>query len=467
MITLFEHQQTILDKAKDKSEFAFFLETGTGKTILSIENMIYLYRQKKIGAAIVTAPKTVLKPVWEKTLELYIKDFAYYIFQWIGNIHESQNNILNSIFKKDTDPTRFPIFLINIEAFSYNRIYALVEHVMRRWYTLWIMDESTTIKSPATKRTKGILKIAHLAEYKRILSGYPVLKSPEDLYAQIQFLGPHLIPQKSFYGFRNEFCITQQIDNRVTIVKGPKNIEQLNGLIQPFSARVLKKDCLDLPAKLKTIRYVDMTEQQRRYYKQMKEEGYITLKHTEDKVFASTLLVQLNKLHQVANGLLIGNIGDMDCDKYGLLSDLLENEIPDQQVVIWACFVENLFKIEQYLLTRKISCKVVRGAGTESVKIEEDFIRGKFQCLICNPAGFRFGHNWSNASYSIYFNNSFSLEQRIQSEDRLHRIGQRNNVTYVDLVTDNTIEDKILRVLEKNHSVGAAILKDEWEAWFN
>ena len=466
MITLFKHQQDVLDRAKDKQSFAFFLETGTGKTILTLENMIYLYKQKKIGACIITAPKTVLRPVWLKTLEEYIYDIPFYCFQWIGSISDHQSSVLTSILRQDADPSRFPIFLINIEAFSYNKIYDLVTRVMRHWYTAWIIDESTTIKSPSTKRTKGILKISHLAEYKRILSGYPVLKSPDDLYAQIQFLGPHLIPQKSFYVFRNEFCITQQIDNRITVVKGPKNIEQLNGLIQPFSARVLKKDCLDLPDKLKTIRYIEMTDEQKRYYKQMKHEGYVTLKNSEEKVFASTLLVQLNKLHQIANGLINAKI-PVNCDKYNTLSEIIQNEIPTQQIVIWATFVENLFIIEKHLNEKRISCKVIRGAGPESVKIEEDFISGKFQCLICNPAGFRFGHNWTNANYSIYFNNSFSLEHRIQSEDRLHRIGQRNIVTYIDLVTDSTIEEKILKVLEKNHSVGAAILKDEWEIWFH
>lgn len=472
MIKLFKHQEEARNKARGKLAFAYFLETGTGKTILSLQEMVDLKNENKIAAAIITAPKTVIKPVWFKELENFTDQLKYFIFGWVGSFTDYQAQLLDKTLRVDSDPERMPIILINIEAFSHNRIYNTVERVLRKWNTLWIIDESTTIKTPSAKRTKGILEISHLAEYKRILSGYPVLRSPEDLYSQIQFLGPNLIPQRSFFAFRNQFCILKKLDNRVTISMGPKNVDQLNQLIQGFSSRILKKDCLDLPPKLKTIRYVEMTTEQKQYYSDMKNKGFLEIKKAQEEsdfVFTAILLTQLEKLHQIANGVIItanNNVLSIDCNKYEVLLNILTTEIPTQQVVVWATYVGNLDKIEGYL-TGKVTCRRIRGTDKEANKIEEGFINGDFQCLICNPASFRFGHNWTNASYAIYFSNSFNLEYRIQSEDRLHRIGQHSAVTYIDLITDNTIEERIIETLEHNHSVGAAILKDEWKEWFN
>lgn len=470
MIQLFKHQREALERSYNKQSFAYFLETGTGKTYLALKEMLQLKRDGKITSAIITAPKTVLKPVWLKSMDDVLEDLSYYVFQWIGTITDNQSSIFNNLMKFDSDPDVMPIFLINIEAFSHKRVYEIVTKVIKRWKTLWIVDESTTIKNIAAKRTKGILAISHWLEYKRILSGYPVLKSPEDLYSQIQFLGPSLIPQRSYYSFRNQFCILEKIDRRIMISKGPKNVTELNELLQKFSIRILKKDCLDLPDKVRTIRYVDMTSEQRQYYNEMKRMAYVELRNIDKQVFTSTLLAQLEKLRQIANGIIVmpmSNNISFPCHKYGMLANIIKDEIPDQQVVIWSTYVETLSLIQEKLADESISCKRIYGAGSEAVEIEDDFIAGKFQCLIANPAGFRFGHNWVNAHYAIYFNNSFNLEYRIQSEDRLHRIGQTNKVTYIDLLTEDTIEERILNVLERNHSVGAAILKDEWQSWFN
>lgn len=461
---LFIHQENVLGYSQDAASYAWFLETGTGKTILSLENMKYLWEHKKINAAIITAPKTVLKPVWLKTLgDFYSGVLPFYTFQWIGEFTESQERLANQILRLDRNPDHMPIFLINIEAFSHTKIYDIVGRVLRHWHVMWIMDESTTIKSPTTKRTKGILKISHLADYKRILSGYPVLKSPEDLYSQIQFLGPHLMPYSSFYAFRNEFCLLKKLDNRVSITIGAKNIDKLANVIQPFTVRLTKKQCLDLPEKIRTVRYIEMSVEQRKYYNQMKEEGYVTIKNNVNS-FASTLLVQLEKLHQIANGMILDKKEFFDCYKYKVLVDIIKNEIGDNQVVVWSSYVDNI-----EFMSDIMECRTLYGETAMNTrdKILLEFNAGKFQILVCNPATAKYGLNLTSAHYSIYFNNSFKLEDRIQSEDRLHRIGQSNKVTYIDLITDDTIEQKVLDTLEKKHSIGAAVLKDEWESWFS
>lgn len=415
-----------------------------------------------------TAPKTVLKPVWLKTLVANYSDIDYYVLQWIGGLSTSQDNIFNQLISKCGDIKRLLIFLVNIEAFSHARIYKFAQSVLMHFRTIWIVDESTTIKSPSAKRTKSILTLAGKSKYRRILSGFPVLKTPEDLYSQVQFLGSKLIPHQSFYAFRNDFTFTKQLDNRVTISIGARNVDKLQKLLQPFSSRLLKKDCLDLPEKVHTVRYVDMTTEQKSYYDKMRKEGHYQVKNSERPIFAQTLLVQLEKLHQLANGIDISSRQYFDCGKTEVLLDTIKNEIGDNQFVVWSCYVMNIHQISSALRWAGIKNGMLFGDVPLTQRVEhiENFASGKLQAIVANPSTAMHGINWPNASYAIYFNNSFHLEHRLQSEDRLHRIGQVNKVTYIDLVVDNTIEEKILDVLQMKHSVGAQALGDTWEDWF-
>lgn len=466
MIEPYQFQHEVLHKSRDRREFAWFLETGTGKTIISLENMRYLWQHQKIKAVLITAPKTVIRSVWIKELNNYL-ELDFRIFSWLGELGPSERSILNKILKLDDDPhSQLWIFLVNTEAFSHKRVLPLVNKILRKWYTLWIMDQSTMIKSPTALRTKNVLSLSHLAQYKRILSGFPVLKSPEDLFTQIMFLGPQLIPQKSFYGFRGEFCILRQMDNRVSIVTGIQNIPQLQKLIEPFSIRLLKKDCLDLPEKVRMVRTVEMTPEQKRYYKEIKEQGYTTLEHTDRKIFVTTFLAQLTKLHQIASGILEGH--RFGTNKNDIVVELLKEELADEPVIIWTCYIESIMYIHASLTTEGISCRTFYGDTSISERAEyvEDFNNKKFQVLIANPSVAKFGLNLTVASYAIYYNNSLKLEDRLESEDRIHRLGQIRHATYIDLVSEDTVEQKLLELLDKKQQIGATILGDEWKSWF-
>lgn len=467
MIVPYQFQQEVLNKSRDKREFAWFLETGTGKTVISLENMRYLWQEKKIKAVIISAPKTVLKSVWIKELDNY-PEINYRVFSWIGELSQSDRNLLSQILRVNDSPfAQLWIFLINTEAFSHKRVLPLVNAVLRKWYTLWIMDQSTMIKSPNALRTKNVLSLSHLAEYKRILSGFPVLKSPEDLYTQIQFLGPQLIPQKSFYGFRGEFCILRQLDNRVSIAVGIQNIPQLQKLIEPFSIRMLKKDCLDLPEKVRMLRMVEMTKEQKKHYNEIKEQGFTTLQNTEQKVFTTTLLAQLVKLHQIANGIIGPGIA-IDNPKGNIIVDLLLEELADEQVIIWSCYVDSIVQLVLLLHEKGITARTLYGetSTNDRATYVDGFNNREFQVLIANPAVAKFGLNLTVSSYAIYSNNSLKLEDRLESEDRIHRLGQTRHATYIDLIAEDTLEHKLLDMLDKKQIVGSTVLGDEWKSWF-
>lgn len=345
----------------------------------------------------------------------------------------------------------------------------MIADIIAKTKLMMIIDESTTIKNPKAERTKGLLKISDRIKYKRILSGFPVLRSPEDLYTQIRFLGKGLIPHQSFYAFRNEFVTYIQTDKRYQITTGTKNLDKLSKLIESFSVRITKKECLDLPDKVRTKRYIEMTPQQKDLYDMIKHKAYLELENCDETVFAMSFLAQLSKLHQIANGLLIQHHQDIPNYKYDALMEILENEIPDQATV-WFWFTHTLETAKRKIIKRfgKDSVGVIYGETPmyERVASLKRFQEGKIRFMLASPAAAMHGLNMTNCSYVIYFNNSTHLEHRIQSEDRFHRIGQVNKVTYIDLVTHRTVEDKILTQLQKNHRIGAEILKDEWKEWF-
>ena len=343
-------------------------------------------------------------PVWLKLIEKYL-DIEYFIFRWNGGFTNYQQTALDKLLRRNTDRNVLLIFLINTESFSYytkdriyhkprGKIYDVLNKILKRWKIFWAIDQSTMIKEHNSKRTEGILDLAHWPDYKRILSGYPVLKSPSDLYSQIGFLGPNLIPYRSYYAFRNRFCITRKLDNRVSIEIGTQNLQELNRIIQPFSSRLLKKDMVVLPPKLRTKRMVEMTDEQKKYYNQMRDEGLIQLQNCDKTTFASNLLTQLEKLHQVANGVVVSLNQHLKCNKYPELVSFIQDELADNQMIIWFSYIMNIEQTSKWLSDHNITYGFAHGGvtGSNRDKVIEDFTKGNFQIMLASPA-LKFGLN--------------------------------------------------------------------------
>ena len=168
------------------------------------------------------------------------------------------------------------ICIMNVEAFSTKKGLQYAWKFLNCHRALIGIDESTTIKNPSAKRTKAILDLGEKVKYRRILTGSPVTKSPLDLFSQCQFLDPWLLNQQSYYAFRTRYAICRKINvsgRQVEIVVGYRNLGELSEKLKPFSYRVLKDDCLDLPKKTFMKRVIQLTDEQKKLYKQMKEQA--------------------------------------------------------------------------------------------------------------------------------------------------------------------------------------------------
>ena len=343
----YKHQLKALEMSWNRETFAYFMEMGTGKTKVLIDNMAMLYDKGKIDGALIIAPKGVIGTWYTQELPTHlVKHIENVTVLWQANITKSQSRKLGNLFKTEED---LHILIMNVEAFSTHKGTHFAEKFMLSHKTLMVIDESTTIKNPKAKRTKNILQLGDRSQYRRILTGSPVTKNPLDLFTQCYFLDPYHLDHQSYYSFRTRYAImkTAHIAGRsIQLVSGFKHLDELSEKLKPFSYRVLKEDCLDLPDKIYMKRIITLTPEQLKVYKQMKEEALAIL--NEKTVTTVNVLTQLMRLQQITCGHFVADDGttqNIKSNRLGELMDILDEV--EGKAIIWAHWqrdIQNIVK---------------------------------------------------------------------------------------------------------------------------
>ncbi len=472
--TPYKHQMTALDMSKNKDNFALFCEMGTGKSKILIDTMCMLRDRGDINGALIVAPKGVYKN-WERSeLPTHMPD-RYVdttdLVAWSPKETKAQLAALSVLLKKDG---RFKLLVMNVEAFSTVKGTEFATKFMKANKCLMAVDESTTIKNRTAKRTKNIVKVGDLAEYRRILTGSPVTKSPMDLYSQCAFLDPKLIGFNSFFAFQARYAkmVRRTMGaHSFNQIVGYQNLEELSTRLDNFSYRVLKKDCLDLPEKVYIKRTVELCPEQAVLYRQMKDMS-IALLQNKGMVTAQNVLTQLLRLQQICSGFIKNDDGEIKRFESNKIKELMETvEEIDGKAIIWAVFTDDILAITKALKEEygPDSAAAYYGAteADERQNIVDKFQQpdSKLRFFVGQPRTGGYGLTLTEASTVIYLNNVFDLEVRLQSEDRAHRIGQKNTVTYIDIVAEGTVDEKILKALRDKIDVATLILKEEYKDW--
>ena len=466
----YEHQMSALEKSWNKETYGYFMEMGTGKTKVLIDNMAMLNDKGKINGALIIAPKGVVKTWHEQELPTHLPDHIENVTTlWQPNITKKQETKLNNLFDLGTD---LHIFIMNVEALSTNKGVKFAEKFLRSHRTLMALDESTTIKNPSAKRTKNVLALAPMAKYRRILTGSPVTKNPLDLYTQCEFLDPFLLNFNSWYAFRNRYAIMKTIHVRgrsIQTVHKFQNLGELSDRLKGFSYRVLKEDCLDLPEKIYMKRHVALTKEQENLYEQMRKTAIANL---NGKVTSTvTVLTQLMRLQQITCGHFVADDGTVQTIKNNRLDELMDVlEETENKAIIWAYWQRDVQDIRDAIEKKYGPRSVVDYYGLTPQDERQDNIR-RFQndneCrfLIGTPSTGGYGITLTEANTVIYYSNGYDLEKRLQSEDRAHRIGQKKNVTYIDLIAEDTVDEKIVRSLRKKINIASEVMGEELRDW--
>tara|TARA_E500000318_G_scaffold107163_1_gene116083 strand:+ start:1 stop:1344 length:1344 start_codon:yes stop_codon:yes gene_type:complete len=446
------------------------MEMGTGKTKVLIDNMAMLYDRGKIDGALIIAPKGVMGTWYNQELPTHLpKHIDKVAVMWQANINNKQFEKLKSVMAPGHE---LQILVMNVEAFSTDKGKNFAMDFLIAHNALVAIDESTTIKNPKAKRTKNILGLSHIAKYRRIMTGSPVTKNPLDLYSQCEFLDPSHLDCVSYYSFRNRYAEmkTLHISGRsIQVVSHFKNLGELSDQLQTFSYRVLKEDCLDLPDKIYMKREIELTPQQQKLYKQMKQEALATL--NGKTVTTMTALTQLMRLHQITCGHFSADDGTIQNIKNNRLSELLEiTEEVEGKAIIWAHYQHDIQTIVKAIEKKYGPGSVVHYYGKtlpdQRTKAIKNF-KEKEECrfFVGTPQTGGYGLTLVTANTVIYYSNGYDLEKRMQSEDRAHRIGQKGKVTYIDIIANDTVDNKIVKSLRKKINIASEVMGEELKSW--
>ena len=467
----YQHQLDALKKSWNKKEFAIFAEMGTGKSKILIDTVSMLYDTGKINGFLIIAPKGVYKN-WE-TIELpkHVPEHVTYdVIVWSPSTSKKQLQHLEEAF---VDDDSLKIVVMNIEAFSTEKGSAFAAQFLRRKKVLMAVDESTTIKNGKARRTKSIIKVGKHAEYRRVMTGSPVTKTPMDLYTQCAFLDDWILGFSSFYSFQSRYCrlLKRSVGTHsFNQVVGYQNLNELSDRLDTFSFRILKKDCLDLPEKVYTKRVVRLTDEQAGIYSRVQKAAVAEL---EGKVLtAQNVLTQILRLQQICSGYFKaddGTIIEMKSDKFDELLSALEEV--DGKVIIWANYTYDIQMIARALAKEYGAASVGTYYGETTPDQRQQMVKDfqdpvhPLRFFVGQPRTGGYGLTLTEAHTVIYFSNNYDLEVRLQSEDRAHRIGQKNNVTYIDIVTEGTVDEKILRALRQKINVATEVLREGHKEW--
>jgi len=464
------HQEEAWEISKDLSEYALFMEMGTGKSKVIIDTFSWLYDRDKIDCVLIVAPKGNYMNWFNNEIPTHMPDRIKSVMaNWNAAAKKKEKIALDKVSLPSND---LRILVMNVEAFSTSKGFKFAKRFVDYSRCMVVIDESTTIKNPGAIRTKNILKTAINAKYKRILTGEPVTRSPLDLYTQCQFLNPALLGFSSYYSFRNRYAIMINMSKGNRSFKhivGFQRLDELSDSVKHFSYRCKKQDCLDLPDKIYQYRFIDITPEQKRLYKEISEQAMTELEGKDMTV--QNVLTEMMRLHQITCGHFKSDTGDVINVENNRVKELMSvlNEAPNK-VIIWATYVQDIHTISDEIRHKYGAKSVVQyyGAVSQDDRLEAvDRFQNDPECrfFIGNPQTGGFGLTLTAASSVVYYSNSYNLEHRIQSEDRAHRIGQKNNVTYVDIICPGTVDERIVKSLRDKKQIATQVMAEEWQDW--
>ena len=465
------HQITALEKSWNKEVFAYFMEMGTGKSKVLIDNISMLYDKGKINGALIIAPKGVYQNWYDTEIPTHmVKHIEKEVILWKATINEKQQNLLNKLFVADE---KLHVLIMNVEALSTKKGLEFAAKFLRSHNTLMAIDESTTIKNPDAKRTKNIVALGKHSKYRRILTGSPVTKSPLDLFKQCEFLDEYLLDYSSYYAFRTRYAIMRSANfggRSVQIVVGYKNLPELSSKLEPFSYRCLKEDCLDLPDYTYTKRIIQLTPEQKKLYQQMK---ILALAELDGKQMTTqSAMVQLMRLHQITCGHFTsddGTIKEIKNERLSALIDILDEV--ENKAVIWAHYrhdinaivkaVEKHFGKESYVTYYGDTTNEERQNAIKQIQDPNSPVR----FIIGTPQTGGYGITLTGANVMVYYANGYDYEKRIQSEARINRAGQTRKMTYIDIIAEGTVDEKIVKALIGKMNIASKITGDDLKEW--
>lgn len=457
----FKHQIAAYNMALNLPAAGLLMEQGCGKTITAIAIVGRRFQRGEVHRLLVVAPASVV-PVWPLEFKLHA-DFAHRCRALEGPISKRIEELEYNSFDHSAAPAPLDVVVTNYEAVW------RMEEALANWNPdMIICDESQRIKTPGAKQSKAMHRLGKRAKYKLILTGTPVTQGPLDFFSQYKFLDPSIFGN-SYYAFRARYAVMGGYERKQVV--GYNNLPELIKKAHSIAFRVTKEEALDLPYYIDQILYCELENKAMSIYKHLKKESVAELS-TEKVLTATNVLSRLLRLSQLTGGFLgdgEGGIEEVSQAKMKLLEETLDDLLgAGKKVVVFARFLPELAAIEDILFRKKIGYARITGdvdvasRGEEVQRFQED---ANCQVFLAQIQTAGLGITLTAADTAIFYSLDYSFANYDQARARLHRIGQRNAVTYIHLVARNTVDEKVLKTLKNKKSVADEVV-DNWRSYF-
>lgn len=447
-----------LDAKTPGGGFGELFEMGCGKTLTTIAVAGALYNLGKIDRVLVVAPTSVCS-VWPHDLNQFAT------FPWEARVLlGDKKKRLKALNELENWPFKaLRIAVINYESTHRDGIF---EALAAYKPELIVCDESQRIKNPSAAQSKALHKLGDAAPFRMILSGTPVQNNAVDLYSQYRFLDPSVYGA-NFYAFKNRYCIMGGYGQHQIV--GYRNMDELVEKEHSVAYRVTKEECLDLPQQTFINRYVQFTDAEQAIYEQLRKSSFLELE-TGENVTATTILTMYLRLMQLTGGFLTADEStrpkQVNTAKLDALADIVDDYVVDagKKLVIFARFRAEIAAIENLLRLRKIQYGSIYGdvPMEERGKIVDDFqTNPDTKVFVAQIQTAGLGITLHAASTAVFYSYDYNYANYAQALARIHRIGQRLPVTYIHLVVDGSIDEKILAALENKEDMAKTVV-DSW-----
>lgn len=415
---LYKHQKEAVNKALNENGYGLFLDTGCGKTLCGIEIA------KHLGKTLVLCPLSIIETAWIDDCHKFYPRLK--IVNCWSNSKQKRLEALNA----DAD-----IYVMNYESFK-----ILKNDIRKKNFKCMIVDESSVMKNMKSQITTDILSCVEFIPRRYVLSGCPTPNHNLEIFPQIKFCNADMFGN-NYLGFQASY-FHQDLENPHVWYQTQDDKDRFFRKLSEGSIFVNKEDCVDLPDKIFAIKEFDLDKEQKKYYNDILND----IKEHINEWSKFEFTAKLMKLREVVSGFVIqkdGSISDFKTNKDNILEDTL-GEIGNKQVIVWCQFIHEIER-----LTEKFNGVAL----TSKTKNRDDVIRGfkngDIKLLFTHPKLLGKGATFTNCTYNIYYSLSFSYEEFKQSQDRIHRIGQKNKCTYIILQGKNTIDQKIYKCLQR------------------
>lgn len=438
---------------KSKS-VAILAEMGTGKTLISIGIVGELYLQKEINRLLIVAPLSITR-VWEEEFNKFA-DFEYQLKVLEGTTNKKVETLRNLFGNK-----------LQVAVVNYESCWRLEKEIASWSPDMIVCDESSKIKNPQAKQSKALHRLGKKSKHNIILTGTPVTNNPLDFFSQYKFLDEDIFGG-SYYSFRAKYAVMGGYGNYQVI--GYKNLQELTEKAHSVAFRITKKEALDLPEQVDVTRYVELEPTTRRIYNNLEKESYAELNNGE--IVAPNVLTKLLRLSQVTGGYIkdefTGMAEEVSSVKIYALEEIVDECIDaNKKLVVFARFIPEIDAIARMLRKKKIEYALIRGDVKDRAgEVDKFQSNPNVKVFIGQLQTTGMGLTLTAADTAVFYSLSYNFADYEQAKARIHRIGQKNNCTYIHLIAKNTIDEKVIDALSKKKNI-ADLVVDNWRSLFN